>query len=193
MTEGLNETTVASRVDISWHQEFLFSFIKREKVFPSIILETTMLLLAFFLKSDKKIGVSGYPSTFLGYMYLKVAQLCPTLCYPMDCSPTGPSVQGIFQARLLEWIAISFSRGSSKPRDRTWVSCIAGTLFTVWATRKAQSRILKYAFFHTVHFHSNLRYADNNTLMAESEEELKRLLMKVKDESEKAGLKLNIQ
>ena len=129
MTEGLNETTVASRVDISWHQEFLFSFIKREKVFPSIILETTMLLLAFFLKSDKKIGVSGYPSTFLGYMYLKVAQLCPTLCYPMDCSPRGPSVHGIFQARLLEWIAISFSRESSWLRDQTQVSHIAGRLY----------------------------------------------------------------
>ena len=51
---------------------------------------------------------------------------CPTLCDPMDCSPPGSSVHGILQARILEWVAISFSRGSSQPRDRTWVSCIAG-------------------------------------------------------------------
>ena len=54
-----------------------------------------------------------------------------TLCNPMDCRPPGSSVQGIVQARILEWIAISFSRGSSRPRYQTWVSCIAGRLFTV--------------------------------------------------------------
>ena len=53
-----------------------------------------------------------------------VTQLCPTLCDLMDCSPPGSSVQGILQARTLEWIAIPFSRGSSRPRDQTWVSCI---------------------------------------------------------------------
>ena len=55
-----------------------------------------------------------------------VAQSCPTLCDPMDCSPPGSSVHEIFQARILEWVAISFSRGSSQPRDRTRVSCTAG-------------------------------------------------------------------
>ena len=54
----------------------------------------------------------------------------------MDCSPPGSSVHGIFQARILEWVAISFSRKSSPPRDRTWVSCIVDRCFTVWATRK---------------------------------------------------------
>ena len=52
-------------------------------------------------------------------------QLCPTLCYPMDCSPPGSSVHGIFQARILEWVAIAYSEGSSLPRDQTWVSCIS--------------------------------------------------------------------
>ena len=66
----------------------------------------------------------------------EVAQLCLTLCDPMDCSLQGSSVHGIFQAILLEWIAISFSRGSSQPRDRTWVFCIVDRRFTVWATRK---------------------------------------------------------
>ena len=51
---------------------------------------------------------------------------CLTLCVPMDCSPPGSSVHGILQARILEWVAIPFSRGSSWPRDRTWVLCIAG-------------------------------------------------------------------
>ena len=56
----------------------------------------------------------------------------------MDCSP-GSSVQGILQARVLEWVAISFSRGYSRPRDRTHISCIAGGFFTVWATREVLS------------------------------------------------------
>ena len=58
------------------------------------------------------------------------------LCDPMDCSLPCSSIHGIFQTRVLEWVAISFSRGSSQPRDRTWVSCIVGRRFTVWATRE---------------------------------------------------------
>ena len=67
----------------------------------------------------------------------EVAQSCPTLCDPMGCSLPGSSVHGIFQARVLEWVAISFSRGSSRPRDWTQVSCIAGRRFTIWATWEA--------------------------------------------------------
>ena len=63
----------------------------------------------------------------------EVTQSFLTLCDPMDCSPPGSSVHGILQARILEWVAISFSRGSSQPRDRTWVSCIAGRRFILWA------------------------------------------------------------
>ena len=76
----------------------------------------------------------------------KSLQSCLTLTDPIDCSLPGSSIHGIFQARVLEWVAISFSR-----------------------------------------------YADDTTIMAESEEELKSLLMKVKEDSEKSGLKLNIQ
>ena len=64
----------------------------------------------------------------------EVTQLCPTLCGPMDCSLPGSSVHRIFQAIVLEWIAISFSSGSSWPRDRTWVSRIVDRRFTIWAT-----------------------------------------------------------
>ena len=64
----------------------------------------------------------------------EVAQSRPTLCDPMDRSLSGSSVHGIFQARVLEWIPVSFSRGSSQPRNRTQVSRITGRRFTVWAT-----------------------------------------------------------
>ena len=66
----------------------------------------------------------------------EVAQLCPTLYDPVDYSPPGSTVHGILQAGILEWVAISFSRGSSRPRDRTQVSRIAGRLFNLWATRE---------------------------------------------------------
>ena len=66
--------------------------------------------------------------------------LCPTLCDPMGCGLPGSSVQGFLQARILEWVAISSSRGSSWPRDQTRVSCIADRFFTVWAMREAHSR-----------------------------------------------------
>ena len=65
-----------------------------------------------------------------------VAQSCLTHCDPMDCSPPGSSVHENFQARILEWVAFPFSRGSSQPRDQIWVSPMAGGFFTVWATSK---------------------------------------------------------
>ena len=64
-----------------------------------------------------------------------VPQLCLTLCDGVDCSPPGSSVPGILQSRILEWVALPFSRASFQPRDRTWVSCIAGGFFTVWARK----------------------------------------------------------
>ena len=66
----------------------------------------------------------------------EVAQSYPTLCNPIDCSLPGSSIHGILQARILEWVAISFSRRSSWPRDWAWVSHIVGRRFTIWATRQ---------------------------------------------------------
>ena len=77
----------------------------------------------------------------------ELLQSCPTLCNPMNYSLPGCSVHGILQARVLEWVAMPSSRGSSQPRDQTQVSCIAGRFFTIWATREAQSKrilIVKY-------------------------------------------------
>ena len=73
-------------------------------------------------------------------------------CDPMDCSPSGSSVHRIFQARVLEWVAISSPRGSSRPRDQTLVSCIAGGLFT-WATRKSSPRVTGPLAASCVAFH----------------------------------------
>ena len=73
-----------------------------------------------------------------------VAHLCPTLYDPMDCSPPGPSVHGISQARILEWVAISSSKGASQPRDRTHISCIAGRFFINWAIREAIFKVSVY-------------------------------------------------
>ena len=73
-----------------------------------------------------------------------VAQSCLTLCDPMDWGLPGCSVYRILQARILEWVAISFSRGSSQPRDQTWVSRIAGRCFTIWATRELSGKELQF-------------------------------------------------
>ena len=165
----------------------------------------------------------------------EVTQSCLTLCDPMDCSLQCSPVHEIFQARVLEWVAISFSRGSSQPRDQTWVSRIVGRCFTIWTTmevlcmriewpkiklywpmylkyrekkyRKAKRKfkigkgvhqgcillpcLFKFyaeyiiwnarldesqAGINTAGRNSNnLRYADNTTLMADSEEEVRAL------------------
>ena len=83
------------------------------------------------------------------YCFLKrsqVTQSCPTLHDPVDCSLPGSSVYGILQARILEWVTISFSRGSSQSRDRTQVSHIGGRCFNRWATRQA------HLWFRSLHF-----------------------------------------
>ena len=76
-------------------------------------------------------------SSFILLLCVLVAQSCLTLCNPMACSPPGFSVHGILQARILEWIAIPFSRGTSQPRDWTLVSCITGRFVTIWPTGKS--------------------------------------------------------
>ena len=81
-------------------------------------------LMSAMLLKDRKNPVQSFfalPSATSGTQKVKVSvtQSCPTLCDPMDCSPSGSSVCGILQARILEWVVISFSRGSSQPRDGT--------------------------------------------------------------------------
>ena len=151
----------------------------------------------------------------------------------MDCSLPGSSDHGFFQARILEWVDISFSKRSSRPRDWTRVSQIVGGCFTIWASREDNGDLFKTSHAYTATFSTpkscswpqlthasagdswtltdnimknagldetqagikiargnvnNLKYADDTTLMAESKEELKSLLMTVKEDSEKVGL-----
>ena len=94
-------------------------------------------------------------------------QWCPTLCDPMDCITPGSSVHRILQERMLEWVAIPFSRGSSLPRGYTWVSCIAGRFFTVWATREAQRlRWPCNRHLNQVHRQIDLKYDGGKTQLA---------------------------
>ena len=87
-----------------------------------------------FLKKEKERELAcpdGDSESQSSIVVVLVTQPCPTLCKPMDCSPSGSSVHGILQARMLEWVAMPSSRGSSQPRDRTLVFSIAGSFFTV--------------------------------------------------------------
>ena len=82
---------------------------------------------------------------FLHMHASSVIQVCPTLCALLDCSPIGSSVHGIFQARKLEWDAISSSKGSSQPRDRTqvsWIFCTGRQILYHWATWEAAKSFL---------------------------------------------------
>ena len=88
---------------------------------------------------NKKIKPSS--RSLLYYVCLLVAQSCLTICNTLDCSLPRSYIHVISQARILEWLAIPFSRGSSRSRDQTQVSCIAGRLFTVWATREASTML----------------------------------------------------
>ena len=113
---------------------------------------------------------ANYQAPWQEWAAAKSLQSCPTLCDPIDSSPPRSPVPGILQARTLEWVAISFSNAWNVGLEEAQAGIkIAGRNI------------------------NNLRYADDTTLMTESEEELKSLLMKVKVESEKGGLKLNIQ
>ena len=86
-------------------------------------------------------------SLFLLKVKVKVAQLCPALCNPMDCSLPGSSVHGILQARILEWVAVPFSGRSSQLRDRTQVSRTTGGFFTTWASREVLILLRTFHFF----------------------------------------------
>ena len=90
-----------------------------------------------FISQMMKEKLSILFTDFIFRRWGEVTQSCPTLCDPTDCSPPSSSGHGILQATVLEWVGISFSRGSSQPRDQTGVSHIAGKLLTIWTTRES--------------------------------------------------------
>ena len=93
--------------------------------------KTEFVYWLFYLVSVPR-NAGNYFDTHLYIRKVKVlvTQSCPTLCDPMDCSLPGSSVHGFLQARILEWVAIPFSRESSQSRNQTQVSCTAGRFFT---------------------------------------------------------------
>ena len=147
---------------ISWHIYHWFVSVVRSEVsplpsvyskYPSTMTGIIIDVLLLFLEWINRLmfalltvcfenipqwlwdNTEGITKTFPGGRKVKVKSLSRVwLCDPMDCSLPGSSVHGIFQARVLEWVAISLSRGSSWPRDRTRVSRIVGRCFTSWAT-----------------------------------------------------------
>ena len=121
-------------------------FISLKKIYkPKRLRITTYVILVWICNSqdtqdDREL--KNEPLTFMlmctaRQVKMSVARSCPTLCDSTDCSLPGYSVPGVFQVRILEWVAISFARGSSRPRDRTWVFHIAGRFFTIWGIRGA--------------------------------------------------------
>ena len=86
----------------------------------------------------------GIPIYILWDTHCSVTKSCPTLCDPMDPTPPGSSVHGIFQARTLQWVAISFSKGSSLPRDWTRMSFLTGGFFALEPPRKTYGMLLSH-------------------------------------------------
>ena len=112
-----------------WTNHLTPSFLpRRQSLLPACV---SFQLLRNILDIYKCIGTYACMHTQYEVKWSQAAQLCPTLCNLMDCSLPGSSVHGIFQARILEWVAISFSRRSSQPRDWTRVSRIVGRRFTI--------------------------------------------------------------
>ena len=98
-------------------------------------LHKTLGFLKFLLRSlQNRIWIMRFLKNNLKKTILSLG--CWYSCNPMNCNLPGSSIHGILHARILEWVDISFSRGSSQPRDQTQVSRIAGWCFTDWATRK---------------------------------------------------------
>ena len=91
-------------------------------IFSSLCILITSIFISRTLKVKRQVLESEWKQ------WVSVAQSCLTISNPTDCSPPGSSVHRIFQTVILEWVAISFFRGSSWPRDWTWVSCIVGRI-----------------------------------------------------------------
>ena len=108
--------------------------------------EMTSMLIHFFTHSASlhfTHSVDIYGTRRCWGLRCMHTQLCLTLCVPRHYSPPGSSGHGIFQARMLKWVAITFSRGSFQPRDQTHASCIGRQILYHWATRETQTCLFK--------------------------------------------------
>ena len=119
----LTETpqTAACQVSLSITNSWsLLKLMSIESMMPSnhLVLCHPLLFLLSVFPSIRVFSSGQSIGSVIGLKQSEVAQSCPTLCDPMESSLSGSSIHGIFQARILEWVAISFSRASSRPRDR---------------------------------------------------------------------------
>ena len=115
------------------------------KISGSIILETKCIISVMGLNHSKTIPHSPDPSPWKKLFSTEHVQLCPTHCDPMDCSLPGSSVHGILWARILQWVAMPSSRGSSRPMDWTHVSCVSyigRQILSHWATWKDPTKLV---------------------------------------------------
>ena len=114
-----------------WHCRGIEMLRPWTEFFLVIILFSFLKKVSLYLLTHQQMWIWTWVMfTIIEMKWSEFSQSCLTFCDPMDCSQPGSSVHGIFQARILEWVAISFSRGSSQPRDWTQVSRIAGRCFT---------------------------------------------------------------
>ena len=126
LVSTVQQSESAICIHISTSSDFLPISFPRDSIEQSSLCS----LLIYFIHSIN--------SVYKVKVKVLVAQLCLTLCDSMDWSPPDSSVHGILQARILEWVVITFSKGSSWPRDQSRISCIAGSFTTIWDTREAQ-------------------------------------------------------
>ena len=126
----------------TWKREHAGSKRKKKITPPKSVFNILRNMRRYYILKRNRMEYDGVGRPWTLFLTWRkkeseVIQSCPTLCYPVDCSPPGSSIPGSLQARIQEWVAISFSRGSSWPRDRPQVSCIAGSHFNLWATMEA--------------------------------------------------------
>ena len=118
-----------------WHRFCILSFqhqVLEDRPHAAAASETEHLpAIKFMTRLESPLHCLLHNTIYQSESESEVAQSCPTLGDSMDCSLPGSSIHGIFQARILEWVAISFSSGSSQPRDQTLVSLISGRCFTL--------------------------------------------------------------
>ena len=125
------------------HSLFYFPFLEKKMAAPSSI-------LAWKIPWTEEPG-RPQSITFQLESESVSCSVCLSFWDPTDCSLPGSSVCGILQARILEWVAIPFSRGSSQPRDWTWVSCIVGGFFVIWATREVCNQTVQHRISIVLH------------------------------------------
>ena len=124
----------------------LFFFSMKSVLLKTKIQFYSFFFFSFILITDITLNHSAqFNNSTLQWLCLcSVAKPCQTLCDPMDCSSPGSSVHGILQARILEWVAISSSRGSSRLRDQIHISCIGRRVLYHWATWEACSPMIPF-------------------------------------------------